>query len=127
MSVATKKKSSVRSTRTSLSAKSKELKVDRHTVMLTNQQKIYWPDDGYTKGDLINYYDQIAEYILPHLENRPLSLKRNPNGINDPGFYHKDAGENVPSYVKTFKVDSQSSAKVIDYIVCNNKATLLYV
>ena len=76
---------------------------------------------------MIAYYDQVADFILPHLKNRPLSLKRNPNGIRDEGFYHKDAGENVPAFVDTFPVESESSNKIIDYIVCNNKATLLYV
>src|SRR4030095_5295236 len=109
------------------SKKKEGVKVGKFTVELTNQKKIYWPDEGYTKGDLLAYYDKMSDYILPHLENRPLSLKRNPNGINDPGFYHKDAGENAPAFVKTFPDDSESSNKVIDYIVCNNKATLLYV
>jgi len=104
-----------------------EIRIGKHVVTITNRKKIYWPADGFTKGDLINHYDKMADYILPHLKGRCLSLKRNPNGINDKGFYHKDAGENTPSYVEVFKVKSESSNKIIDYIVCNNKATLLYV
>jgi DNA ligase D-like protein (predicted polymerase)/DNA ligase D-like protein (predicted 3'-phosphoesterase) len=104
-----------------------EKKFGKFTVNLTNQQKIWWPDEGYTKGDVINYYDTIADYILPHLKNRPLSLKRNPNGIRDEGFFHKDAGENAPNFADVFPVESESSNKVVDYLVCNNKATLLYV
>ena len=104
-----------------------EVKIGKHVVTITNRQKIYWPDEGFTKGDVIDYYDKISEYILPHLKGRPLSLKRNPNGIRDNGFYHKDAGENAPDYVEVFKVKSESNNKIIDYIVCNNKATLLYV
>ncbi|MGZ8510591.1 MAG: DNA ligase D [Chitinophagaceae bacterium] len=107
--------------------RNEELKVGKYSVAITNRHKIYWPDEGYTKGDVIDYYDKMADYILPHLKDRPLSLRRNPNGIRDEGFFHKDAGENAPSYVDVFKVDSESSNKVIDYIVCNNKATLLYV
>jgi bifunctional non-homologous end joining protein LigD len=102
-------------------------KIGKYTVNLTNLHKIFWPDEGYTKGDLVNYYDSIADYILPHIKNRPLSLKRNPNGIRDEGFFHKDAGENAPEYVDVFPVESESSNKTIDYIVCNNKATLLYL
>lgn len=110
------------------SAKNKsEVKIGKHAVTISNRQKIYWPDEGYTKGDVIDYYDKIADHILPHLKGRPLSLKRNPNGIKDSGFYHKDAGENAPAYVDVFKVKSESNNKIIDYIVCNNKATLLYV
>jgi len=104
-----------------------EVRIGKHVVAITNRKKIYWPEEGFTKGDLIDYYDKMADHILPHLKGRCLSLKRNPNGINDKGFYHKDAGENAPSYVDVFKVKSESNDKIIDYIVCNNKATLLYV
>jgi bifunctional non-homologous end joining protein LigD len=107
--------------------RSEEMKVGKETVNISNRHKIFWPDEGYTKGDVIDYYDQMSEYILPHLKDRPLSLKRNPNGIRDEGFFHKDAGEKAPKYVDVFKVNSDSSNKVIDYIVCNNKATLLYL
>lgn len=103
------------------------IKIGKNVVAITNPKKIYWPDEGYTKGDVIGYYDKMADYILPHLKGRPLSLKRNPNGIRDGGFYHKDAGEHAPAYVDVFKVKSESNNKIIDYIVCNNKATLLYV
>jgi len=103
------------------------IKIGKHVVSITNRQKIYWPGEGFTKGDLIDYYDKMADYILPYLKGRCLSLKRNPNGINDKGFYHKDAGENAPPYVDVHKVKSESNGKIIDYIVCNNKATLLYV
>ena len=104
-----------------------EIKIGRHRVTVSNRQKIFWPDEGYTKGDLLDYYERISDLILPHLKNRPLSLKRNPQGITDPGFYHKDAGENAPSFVDVFPVESESQEKTIDYIVCNNAATLLYV
>ena len=103
------------------------IKIGKHSVAISNRQKIYWPDEGFTKGDVIDYYDKIADIILPYLKGRPLSLKRNPNGIRDSGFYHKDAGENAPGYVDIFKVKAESNNKIIDYIVCNNKATLLYV
>lgn len=101
------------------------IKAGTINVPVTNTQKIFWPKQGYTKGDLIQYYKQVAPYILPYLKDRPLSLKRNPNGIQDAGFYHKDAGENAPAFVKVFPY--QNEKKVIDYIVCNNPATLLYL
>jgi bifunctional non-homologous end joining protein LigD len=107
--------------------KDDEMKVGKFTVAVTNRHKIFWPDEGYTKGDVIDYYDKMADHILPHLKGRPLSLKRNPNGIRDEGFFHKDAGEHTPGYVDVFKVKSESSNKMIDYIVCNNKATLIYL
>jgi bifunctional non-homologous end joining protein LigD len=109
------------------STREEQRKIGKSTVTLTNLHKIFWPDEGYTKGDLINYYDAMADYILPHLKNRAISLNRHPNGIRDEGFYHKDAGENAPEFVDVFPVESESSKKTIDYIVCNNKATLLYL
>ena len=106
--------------------RSEEIKLGRFNVTISNRHKIFWPEEGYTKGDVIDYYDKMAEFILPFLKGRPLSLKRNPNGIRDEGFFHKDAGENAPPYVDVFKVKSGDD-KLIDYIVCNNKATLLYL
>lgn len=103
------------------------VKVDKKEVHLTNRHKIYWPDEGYTKGDLINYYDKIAGYILPYLKDRPESLNRFPNGIKGTSFYHKDAGETAPGWVSTVALYAESTQKNIDYIVCNDKATLLYL
>ena len=104
-----------------------EVKIGKYSVTISNRKKIYWPGEGFTKGDVIDYYDKISDVILPYLKGRPLSLKRNPNGINDKGFYHKDAGENAPAFVDVFPIKAESNNKIIDYIVCNNKATLLYV
>ena len=108
-------------------AKEPVIKAGKATVNISNRDKLYWPKEGITKGMMIDYYQSIAEYILPYLKNRPQSLKRNPGGIADKGFYHKDAGENAPSWVKSFKVHSESSNKEIDYIICNDKATLAYL
>ena len=104
-----------------------EIKIGKSTVKITNRSKLYWPAEGISKGMLIDYYQSIAPYILPFLKDRPQSLKRNPNGIIDGGFYHKDAGEEAPSFVKTFKVHSDATNKDIDYIICNDKATLAYL
>lgn len=105
----------------------KIIKINGHEVKLTNQQKIYWPEEGFTKGDVIEYYNSVADYILPYLKDRPQSLKRNPNGIADKGFYHKDAGDKAPGWVKSVKIYSESTQKNVDYIICNDKATLLYL
>lgn len=107
--------------------KEKEISLNRHTVKLTNQDKIYFPKDGITKGDVIEYYQSVAEYILPYLKNRPLSLNRFPNGIEEQGFYQKDAGDHMPDWIKTTKVYSESNDKYIDYVYCNDKATLAYL
>ena len=97
------------------------------SVEITHPDKIYFPKDKVTKKMVAEYYQSIAAYILPYLKDRPESLKRNPNGIDDAGFFHKDAGENAPDFIKSFAVYSASSKKEIDYIICNDKATLAYL
>jgi bifunctional non-homologous end joining protein LigD len=105
----------------------KKITVNGHTVTLSNQDKLYWPDDGITKGDLISYYNSISRYILPYLKDRPQSLRRNPNGIKDAGFFHKDAGHDTPAWVDTVSLPAESAKKNIEYILCNNKPTLLFL
>jgi len=112
---------------TKTSEKEKEVILNKHKVKLTNQDKIYFPKDDVTKGDVIEYYQSVASYILPHLKNRPLSLNRFPNGIEEQGFYQKDASDNIPEWIKTTQVYSESNDKYIDYIYCNDKATLAYL
>lgn len=96
-------------------------------VRLSNPDKLYWPKEGITKGMMIDYYQSMADYILPHLKDRPESLKRNPGGIADKGFYHKNAGGDAPSWVKSIALFSESTQKDVDYIICNDKATLAYL
>ena len=96
-------------------------------VKFTNLDKLYWEKEKITKGDLINYYQQVSEYILPYLKDRAESLNRHPNGIDGESFYHKDAGGEAPKWVDTTTVYSESSKKEIEYIVCNNKNTLGYL
>ena len=107
--------------------KEKEITLNKHIVKLTNQDKVYFPKDGITKGDVIAYYQSVATHILPHLKNRPLSLNRFTNGIEEQSFYQKDAGEHIPDWIKTTQVYSESNDKYIDYIYCNDKATLAYL
>ncbi len=105
----------------------KKVKINTHTLSLTNLDKIYWPKEKYTKGDLIEYYRKISPYILPYLKGRPLSLKRNPNGILDDGFFQKDFGNHAPGWIPKAIVKSGSDKKMIEYIMCNNKAALMYI
>lgn len=106
---------------------SKVVKIQGHELKFTHLDKIYWPDEGITKGEVIDYYNSIHKYIIPYLKDRPQSLKRNPNGIKDKGFFHKDAGDAAPAWVDSIELYSDSADKEIDYIICNNKATLLYL
>ncbi len=97
-------------------------------VQCTNLNKIYWPEQGYTKGDLIAYYQSIRKYILPHLKDRPQSLNRFPNGIKGKSFYQKNMDvKQLPDWVKTEKVYSKSNKSHIDYLICNDAATLIYM
>lgn len=99
----------------------------KEQLHLTSLDKVYWPDEGITKGDLIAYYETMAPHILPYLKNRPLSLKRNPNGVLDEGFYQKDAGDLAPAWMKTEAVYAASSNKMVHYLVCNDVKSLLFI
>lgn len=110
------------------SASDFELKVGKQTLKFTNQNKIYWPKEGITKGELVNYYAAVSDIILPYLKDRPQSLHRFPNGVTDEGFYQKDIDKaKAPDWLKTEVVYSESNNKNIDYLICNDKATLLYM
>jgi bifunctional non-homologous end joining protein LigD len=102
-----------------------DLKVGNDIVTFTSLDKVYWPEDGYTKGDLARYYYEIAKYILPYLKDRPLILKRYPNGIDKPFFHQHDVDE-APDYARTVAIDVEEGHPV-NYLVCDNLATLLYV
>ncbi len=108
-------------------AKPGHLHINNIDVPITNLEKIYWPDSGYSKYDLIDYYLNISEYILPYLINRPENLHRHPNGINSQGFFQKDNEGILPTWVETVKIHSKSSKKEIEYMLCQNEATLLYM
>lgn len=105
-----------------------DLKVGKVTLHLTNQNKIYFPDDQITKGEIVNYYNEVSELILPYLKDRPQSMNRFPNGIEGSSFYQKDVDEDkIPAWIKTKKIFSESNNANIDYLICNDKATLLYM
>lgn len=105
----------------------KESKHRKIEVIYTHLDKLYWKKEKITKGDLINYYQQVSQYILPYLKDRAQSLNRYPNGIESESFYHKDAGGEAPDWVDTTVVYSESSEKEIEYIVCNSTETLGYL
>lgn len=96
-------------------------------VELTNTGKLYWPDEGITKGELLAYYESMHKFILPYLRKRPMSLKRNPNGVKDQGFYHKDAGDIAPGWMETADIHAESTNKIISYLVCNDLNSLLFI
>lgn len=102
-------------------------KFGKQEVKLTNQNKVYFPKDQVTKGDVIAYYQSVAEYILPYLKDRPQSMNRFPNGIEGMSFYQKDASEETPDWIDTQQVYSESNDKYINYILCNDRATMAYL
>ncbi|GAA6767299.1 non-homologous end-joining DNA ligase [Flavobacterium sp. CGRL1] len=105
-----------------------DLKIGKTILHLTNQNKIYFPQDGITKGDIIQYYNEAAPLMLPYLKDRPESMNRFPNGIDSPGFYQKDIdADKTPKWLKTKKIFSESNDADVNYLICNDKETLLYM
>ncbi|MEP7324345.1 MAG: DNA ligase D, partial [Gemmatimonadota bacterium] len=96
-------------------------------VHLSNVDKIFWPDDGYTKGDLIEYYRTIAPWLHPYLHDRAVVLTRFPDGIKGKSFFQKDAPGRVPEWLRTVRLYRDQAARDIDYFVCENEAGLMYL
>ena len=99
----------------------------RHGIETSNEDKVLFPDEGMTKGELIDYYERIADRILPHLEDRPLVLQRFPEGIAKDGFYQKQVSEHFPDWIETVRVDVRGSGGTQDLVVCDKKATLAFL
>ena len=104
--------------------------VDRtveRTVPFTNLDKVFWPETGYTKGDLVEYYRTVWEWISPYLHDRCLVLTRYPDGIDGNSFYQKNAPEWAPEWLRREPVVSEDSEKVLDYFVVEDVESLLWV
>jgi bifunctional non-homologous end joining protein LigD len=95
-------------------------------LSLSNLDKVLWPRDGYTKGNLIDYYRGVAQVILPYLEARPLTLQRYPDGIDGPSFYEKRLPKGVPDWVDRITASASDGTRKVTYIVCNDEASLVY-
>ncbi|HZD79847.1 MAG TPA: non-homologous end-joining DNA ligase, partial [Actinomycetota bacterium] len=97
-------------------------------LRLSNLDKVFWPDEGYTKGDLIAYYYNVAELILPHLLERPLTMKRMPDGLSGGFFYEKSAPSHTPEWLPRCRVRSEDAKDgLIDYLMVEDLAGLLFV
>ena len=96
-------------------------------VEVTNPEKVFWPEEGYTKGDVIDYYRRMAPFILPYLKDRPESLHRHPDGISGEAFFQKNIEHQVPGWVKTVTIRSDSENKDTRYLVCQDEASLVYM
>ncbi len=96
-------------------------------IQFSNFTKIYWPTERYTKGDLIEYYRTVSQWMLPYLRNRPLVMTRYPDGIDGKSFYQKDAPEFAPQWLRTVPIWSEDTQRDIRYFVCDDVESLLYV
>lgn len=101
-------------------------KINGHDLTFTHLSKIYWPEDKVTKRDMFNYYYQAAEYILPYLKDRPMSLNRFPGGIHGPSFYQKDVKDKAPDWAKTFPY-TNGEGEHKEYLVGIDEASLLWM
>ena len=119
-------KSAIRKTLLNPTEETQVKNIHGHDLKFTNLSKVYWPEEGYTKRDMINYYYQVAEYIVPYLKDRPQSLNRFPNGIYGKSFYQKNVKGKSPDWVKTFPyVPSDGEHK--EFLVGADEATLLWM
>jgi len=109
-----------------MSAKT-DLTIGDQKVTVSNLQKVLYPDAGFTKGEVIDYYIRVAPVLLPHLEDRPLTLKRYPEGVKGFFFYEKQCPKHRPGWVETTKVPSQREAGHIDYCLMNDLPALVWV
>jgi bifunctional non-homologous end joining protein LigD len=100
--------------------------INGHELKFTHLSKIYWPEDKVTKRDMFNYYYQVAEYILPYLKDRPMSLNRFPGGIHGPSFYQKDVKDKAPDWAKTFPY-TNGEGEHKEYLVGTDEASLLWM
>ena len=96
-------------------------------IEFTNLDKVFWPEDGYTKGDLIDYYDKISPYLIPHLLDHPLVFERFPDGIYGPSFYQKDAPDHTPGWIRTEEIWSGDVERYIRYFIGADRDQLLYI
>jgi bifunctional non-homologous end joining protein LigD len=103
-----------------------ELVVEGKKLSVSNLNKVLYPKVGFTKGEVINYYIQIAPVLLRHLEDRPLTMKRYPNGVEGEFFYEKNCPSHRPKWVKTAKVWSEGNNRIMDYCLANDLPTLVW-
>ncbi|HYL65355.1 MAG TPA: DNA ligase D [Candidatus Methylomirabilis sp.] len=103
------------------------IELDGKRLRFTNLNKIYFPESGYTKRNLLAYYYQVADYILPFLRERALVLRRYPDGIKGQAFFQKDIREGLPDWFKTVPIESEEKGKVINYATADDRASLLFL
>jgi bifunctional non-homologous end joining protein LigD len=101
--------------------------VVERSVAFVNLDKVFWPEEGYTKGDLIGFYKAVAPWLLHYLKDRPVVMTRYPDGIAGKSFFQKDAPGFAPSWIRTERMWSDNAQREIDYFICDDEPSLLYV
>ena len=102
--------------------------VDGRSFMIQNLGKLFFPQEGYTKRDVVEYYDRIAGYLLPYMQDRPVVMKRYPNGIHKPYFFQKEAGVAMPQWIRTASIPSERGGdEFTKFVIANDRATLVYL
>jgi bifunctional non-homologous end joining protein LigD len=107
-------------------ASAEALRIDHRTIRLTNPDKLLYPRAGFTKRQVVEYYIAVAPYLIPHLTDRPVTLKRYPDGTRGQHFYEKDAPTFTPDWIKTFPVPRRAGGPDINYIIINDAASLAW-
>jgi bifunctional non-homologous end joining protein LigD len=103
------------------------IRVGPYKLKLTNLDKVLYPEVGFTKGNVIDYYRRIAPALLPHLRGRMLTMKRYPNGVDEEFFYQKEAPKHRPDWVHTVPIWSRGNARDVNFLVVDNLATLIWI
>ena len=103
------------------------IELDGKRLRLSNLNKVYFPESGYTKRNLLAYYFRMADFVLPFLRDRPLVLRRYPDGIKGQAFFQKDLREGIPEWFTTMLVDSEKRGEEIHYATANDRASLLFL
>jgi bifunctional non-homologous end joining protein LigD len=103
-----------------------ELKIDGRNIPVSNLEKVLYPAAHFTKAQLIDYYVRVSPFLLPHLKDRPITLKRYPDGVRGEFFYEKDAPGYTPKWVKTFPVPRRTGGSDIHYVLINDLSTLVW-
>jgi bifunctional non-homologous end joining protein LigD len=108
-----------------MAAEAALVRIGRHEIEITRPEKILFPEDGITKGELIEYYARIAPRMLPHLRNRPLTLERYPDGIHKQRFFQKEVSSYFPAWIR--RVTVKKVGGTVNHLVSNDSATLVYI
>jgi bifunctional non-homologous end joining protein LigD len=102
------------------------VKIGNKKLTVSNIDKVLYPETGFTKGQVIDFYSRVAPFILPHIENRPITLKRYPNGVQGEHFYEKNAPSFTPAWINTYPIQRSSRESMINYVLINDLASLLW-